>query len=296
MNVRDSDFDVLLAEWLEDDAFVAPVTPVEAAVDFARTNPRRRDWLAFLRRDAMTARATTGLRPVVIAVAVAALLALVIGGAVLIGSQPEPTPTPMPSATANSTATPVAARPLPADGALAPGQYTVGVPGGPVTVSLTIGDDNWTSGSWYIMDPPEFTRQISFWTVGNVYEDLCDSASLPPSPVGPTVDDLVAALDAQAGSTMSPAHDVVVGGYSGKRLTMRPRRSACSGDASPMWVDPSGEPGRGLETGTASQDRIWILDVEGERLVIVASTGDPNDDVAAAVIDDVIASMEFAIN
>ena len=39
MNVRDSDFDRLLAEWLEDDAFVAPATPVEAAVDFARIQP-----------------------------------------------------------------------------------------------------------------------------------------------------------------------------------------------------------------------------------------------------------------
>ena len=127
----------------------------------------------------MTSRATTGLRPVAIAVAVAAVLALAIGGAVLIGSTPEPTPTPLPSATAIPTATPVAARQLPTGGALAAGQYTVGVPGGPVTVSLTIGDDNWTSGGWYIMDPPDFTRQISFWTVGNVYEDLCDSASLP---------------------------------------------------------------------------------------------------------------------
>ena len=292
MNVRDSDFDALLAEWLEDDPNVSSAAPVEGAVDFARTHPRHRDWLAFLRRDAMST-TTTGLRTVGIAVAVAAILVIAIGGAVLIGSTPEPTPTPQPSATAIPTATPVAAQQLPAGGEVAAGQYTVGVPGGPVVVSLTIGDDNWTSGGWYIMNPPDFTRQVSFWTVGNVYADLCDSASLPAVATGPTVDDLVTALDAQAGSRMSPAVDVVVGGHSGKRVTMKPRRSACSGDPSPMWVDPSGEPGRGLEPG--SRDTIWILDVEGERIVIVASPRDPADEVATGIIDDVIASMEFAV-
>ena len=239
---------------------------------------------------------TTGLRTVGIAVAVAAVLALAIGGAVLIGSTPQPTPTPLPSATAIPTATPIAARPLPADGEVAAGQYTVGVPGGPVVVSLTIGDDNWTSGGWYIMNPPDFTRQVSFWTVGNVYEDLCDPGSLPAVATGPTVDDLVAALDAQAGSRMSPAFDVVVGGYSGKRLTMNwSQRNRCSADGPwTMWVDPSGEPGRGLEPG--SRDAIWILDVEGERLVIVASPRDPADEDAAGIIDDVIASMQFAVD
>ena len=178
MNVRDSDFDALLAEWLEDDAFVSPSAPVEVAVDFARAHPRRRDRLAFLRRDAMTARATTGLRPVAIAVAVAALLVFAIGGAVLIGSGPDPSPTPIPSATAIPTATPVAAVPCRPVEPCA-GSVHRGVPGGPVTVSLTIGDDGWTSGGWYIMNPPAFSRSVSFWTIGNVYEDLCDPASLP---------------------------------------------------------------------------------------------------------------------
>jgi hypothetical protein len=293
MNVRDSDFDALLAEWLEDDPFVSPAAPVEAAVDFARSHPRRRDRLAFLRRDAMTSRATTGLRPVAIAVAVAALLVFAIGGAVLIGSGPDPSPTPMPSATAIPTATPVGAAPLPAGGALAPGQYTVRVPGGPITVSLTIGDDGWESGGWYLMNPPAFSRSVSFWTVGNVYEDLCDSASLAAPAIGPTVDDLVTALDMQASSRMSPAVDVVMGGYSGKRLTMSwPPSTACSGDPLPMWVDPNGEIGRSLEPG--SRDTLWILDVDGERLVIVAYHVRA-DEVAASIVDDVIASMEFAV-
>jgi hypothetical protein len=99
MNVRDSEFDQLLAEWPEGDPVVASRAPVEAAVEFARSHPRRRDWLAFLRRDAMTPRAMTGLRPVVILAAVVALLALAFGGAVIIGSRPDMSPTPTAEAT-----------------------------------------------------------------------------------------------------------------------------------------------------------------------------------------------------
>ena len=221
MNVRDSDFDALLAEWLEDDAFVAPVTPVEAAVDFARTNPRRRDRLAFLRRDAMTLRTTTGLRPVAIAVAVAALLAFVIGGAVLIGSAPEPTPTPLPSATAVPTATPVAHPPLPATGGVA--AWSVHRWGARLDPSSSRSRSPTTTGrravgtSWIPLASPDRSRS-GRWAMSMT--TCCDSGSLPAIATGPTVDDLVAALDAQAGSRMSPAVDVVVGGYSGKHVTM----------------------------------------------------------------------------
>ena len=94
---------------------------------------------------------------------------------------------------------------------------------------------------------------------------------------------------------MSPAHDVVVGGYPGKRLTMRPQRNACADDGPwTMWVDPNGDDGRGLEPESRDRpDKLWILDVDGERLVIVAT---PFDKAAAGIVDDVIATMEFAID
>jgi hypothetical protein len=104
MNVRDSEFDQLLAEWLEDDPIVAPAAPVEAAVEFARIHPQRGDWLAWLRRDAMTTRAAPRLRPVAVLVAIVALMVLVVGGAVLMGSEPDTTPTPASSPSASPSA------------------------------------------------------------------------------------------------------------------------------------------------------------------------------------------------
>jgi hypothetical protein len=295
MNVRDSEFDQLLADWLEDDPFVAPAVPVEAAIDFARAHPRRRDWLAFLRRDAMTTRATTGLRPVAILLAVVAVLLAAVGGAVIIGSAPDATPVPSPSATAIPTSTPVAVRPLPPDGALSPGQYRTGVPDSPVTVAMTIGG-GWSSGGWYIMNPPELTHQVSFWTVGDVNSDACDwGGTLPRRSIGPTVDDLVSALDAQSNTNMSTPADVVIDGYAGKRVRMStPHKIDCSGiDSLVMWVDPAGNPGRGLEP-TGTYDTLWILDVDGHRVVIDTSTDLSKD--ARAEVSDVMNSIQFEVN
>jgi hypothetical protein len=295
MNIRDSEFDRMLAEWLEDDTFVAPAAPVEAAVDFARIHPRRRDWLTFLRRDAMTTRATTGLRPVAILLAVVALLALGVGGAVYVASRPEATPTP--TVLPSPTTSPLAVLPMPPSGALVAGRYRLEVPDSPVTVDLTIGE-GWTSGDWYIMNPPEFTHHISFWTVGNVNEDACDwNGTLPNPPIGPTVDDLVSALDAQKNTDMSAPIEVEVGGHAGKQVTVQiaadftPPEGTCDPDLT-IWVGPDGEQGRSVTANLDNPpDTVWILDVDGQRVVIV-TTYDPSDAEAQMVMD----SLEFAVN
>ena len=103
MNVRDSEFDQFLAEWLEDDPVVAPAAPVEAAVDFARIHPQRGNWLAWLGIDAMTTGAAPGLRPVGVLIAIVALLVLAVAGAVLIGSEPDATPTPTPASSPSAS-------------------------------------------------------------------------------------------------------------------------------------------------------------------------------------------------
>lgn len=316
MNVRDSEFDRLLAEWLEDDSFIAPAAPVEAAVDFARAHPRRRDWLAPLRRDAMTTRPTTGLRPVAIVIAVALLLVLAIGGAVLIGSDPEATPTPVPSTAASPTPTPVAVLPLPIDTApLAPGRYTGALvaPGQPpvappdpaetsVEVEFTVGS-GWSvtqplggaTCCWYITGQ---RRSISYWPVSNVYADACDTGFVVDPPIGPTVDDLVTALDAQENTEMSDPIDVTVGGHPGKQFEMTPASTVSEfcADVLTLWPDLGGDPGRGIvRDGGPGEDTqpVWVIDVDGHRVVFVAWTTGTNTDDADAVAE-VMASMEFS--
>jgi hypothetical protein len=63
---------------------------------------------------------------------------------------------------------------------------------------------------------------LAFAVVGNVYVDPChyrDAGLLIPS-VGPSVDDLTAALVAMEGGNVSAPIDVIVGGYPGKQLTI----------------------------------------------------------------------------
>jgi hypothetical protein len=339
MNVRDSEFDRLLAGWLEDDAFVAPASPVEAAVDFARNHPRRRDWLAFARRDAMTARATTGLRPVAVFAAVAAVLLIGAASVALIGSLPVETARPTTTATAAPTAiastppaspsvTPVAVLPLPRTGSVMAGTYRVEFPDSPVTVDLTL-EDRWKAGSsfteqgaaepWnvqYLLDAGDFSHTIWFYTVGNVNTDGCDwEGTQPDPPIGPTVDDFVAALDAQQNTDLSNPVDVVLDGYAGKRVDMRVSER---GDCRPnegrpplvMWVRPNGQPGAPLvfDPVTPSFITVWILDVDGHRVVVdtylnpafKAGLGEAAHVEAMAQAEaEVLAvmdSMEFAVN
>ena len=319
MNVRDSEFDQLLAEWLEDDPNVAPALPVEAAVDFARIHPRRRDWLAFLRRDAMTTRSSTGLRPVAILAAVIAVLVLAVGGAVLIGSRPDATPSP----NASPSGTPVAVRQLPVGTApLEPGRYTGGLvapgsaavgsgpddePEEPIDVEFTVGS-GWSVGQyperasccWYINGEG---RSISYWPVIRVYADACDTAGPNGSAhggrqIGPTVDDFVTAMDEQKYTNMSEPIDVTIGGYPGKRFEMT------AGSQVPaycttlfLWPDIGGDPGRGIAiNGGPGEDTqpVYVIDVEGHRVVFVAwTTGTYPPDAEA--VEEVMNSMEFSV-
>jgi hypothetical protein len=239
--------------------------------------------------------------PVRVAVALAAVAIIAfVGFRYLVpdntgDTSPSTTPTPTPSS--SPTATPVGVRPLPqfGGGRLDPGQYSVAVPDSPVTATIAIGDDGWSTGGWYIMDPPDFSKQVSFWTVANVHQDWCDPESLPEPAIGPTVDDLVAALDAQENTDMSPAVDVEVGGFAGKRVTIQfVDLVQCNDrDLLSYFVTPSG-PGRDMQPGRA--DTLWILNVDGNRVVICSSQSDPEDTAAATAIAGVIDSLELAAN
>jgi hypothetical protein len=306
MNERN--VDQLLDAWLDLGPDVAPDRVHSAVALEVRTTRQAFGWSRWA-----SERFPSMNNPVRIAVALAAaaVIAFVGFSYLLPDNTGDDDATPTPTVTASPTATPVAVRPLPPFGTgLNSGTYKLevipgsDVSGSGVAATFSIGS-GWQSGGWYIMNPPAFTKSVSFWSVGNVYEDICaadggvaTASELPNPPVGPNVDDLVAALDAQANTDMSRAADVVVGGYSGTRVTVTeadPYADHCIGDdfPRPMWVDPSGEPGRGIQPG--QRDIMWILDVEGQRVVIVATQNQDDIDATesvAAVID----SLEFEVN
>jgi hypothetical protein len=112
-----TDLDRVLGEWLNEGPTRAPDHPVDAAIEHARSHPRRRDPLAFLRPDPMAPRSLgIGARPVMVLAVLGLLLAAVV--AVGVGSNRDPAvvgPSPSMSASQPPPASPspsTAASPL----------------------------------------------------------------------------------------------------------------------------------------------------------------------------------------
>ena len=116
---------------------------------------------------------------------------------------------------------------------------------------------------------------ISAWTVGNVYAEPCLwVGTLLDPPIDQSVDGLVAGLVSQQGRHASAATAVTLDGFTGKFMELTvPARidlADCHDGEFRTWVDPMGG-ARNLEPG--QRDLLWIVDVEGSRLVIDAALG-----------------------
>jgi hypothetical protein len=116
---------------------------------------------------------------------------------------------------------------------------------------------------------------ISAWTVGNVYADPCHSAgTLLLPPIGPSVGGLVAGLASQKNHPSSEATDVTLDGFSGKYMELTVPAGVhladCDAGEFRTWTHTMGGQ-RSLEPG--QRDLLWIVDVDGTRLVIDAALG-----------------------
>lgn len=114
---------------------------------------------------------------------------------------------------------------------------------------------------------------IAFLTVDNVVADPCDRSDpeLDP-PVGPSVDDLVAAISNLQGFDVTDASDVTVDGFSGRQfeLTAPDGDGGCadvSDDGFGTWTTPSRTNGM----GPGEVNLLRVLDVDGVRLVVTAA-------------------------
>jgi hypothetical protein len=132
---------------------------------------------------------------------------------------------------------------------------------------------------------------VAFWVVTNVFTDPCGGADLAEPPIGPSVDDLVAALRELPRREATIPTDVSIDGSRGTYLELR-------ADEDLDGCDPRGF--RAWAAGTESRrsppgdhDRLWILDVGGTRLVInvVTRPGVSADEVAA--LEAIVASIRF---
>jgi len=138
---------------------------------------------------------------------------------------------------------------------------------------------------------------VSITTVSNLVTDGCTDHSWADPPVGPSVDDLAAALaDLAPFEVTSPPSEVTMHGYSGKHLEwVVPdlpmegtgddlRFAGCiDGNLSSWAAFVDTEPGDAYYGyGLGDREEFWILDVAGTRLMISAgrSSGPTPADLA----------------
>ena len=219
--------------------------------------------------------------------AAAAIVAAVLIGAIVvygnggigIGSS---TPSPSASRTVAPSPTPVESGSLPQAGFVIQGSYEIADPF-QVQLGLEIGPgwSMWSSGvlsetvALYKTSPdPPSGLAIGFLIVHNVLADPCDptAGELDP-PTGPAPIDLAEALASQTGTESTDPVPVEIDGYSGVFLDYRNTGDGECGNMQ-RW------PGRDALVG--ERDQVWILDVDGTRLVIDAASfeGTSEEDIA----------------
>ncbi len=157
-----------------------------------------------------------------------------------------------------------------------PGRWGVtalGDPGAPVPVfDVPEGFQGHESWIWTDNQGPGEFAQLSSWTPSSVPVDPCNPKQSSP-PLGATVEDFAAALAAQKLTTTTAPVPVTVDNHAGLYLELTtPARfdyKACGPDGMQIWATGLTDP-RALDESVT--DRYWILDVDGQRVVICAMT------------------------
>jgi hypothetical protein len=134
---------------------------------------------------------------------------------------------------------------------------------------------------------------MGFLTVTTLAGDPCRWNEAIDIEVGPTVDNLVTALTANPGYETNDPADVTLGGFSGKRIDVQVPAdldlATCS--QGQFWVWNLGDGQTIYAQGPEGRFHLWILDVEGSRVLVMTHDfpGTPPDDQAElqAIVDSI---------
>jgi hypothetical protein len=133
---------------------------------------------------------------------------------------------------------------------------------------------------------------VFFDNVTNIYTDSCPSVLVDP-PVGPTVDDLASAWANLPGFHATAPTDITVDGFHGKQVEFTVpdyNKTDCPDGDFKLWASGNGA----WWADTPNQhNQLWILDVNGTRLVIVAFVDPDASPQDRADLDQVLASIQI---
>ena len=179
---------------------------------------------------------------------------------------------------------------------VAPRTVTEIVPGTDLTITYAL-PDGWTTSDQLVITADVATVHFSP-NVDNVYADGCEHTLLVP-PLGPSVDDLANVWATLPGFTATTPVDITVDGYAGKRVDYTlpdyptvagpndgGRNADCVGSTFALW--------NGFWAQTpGQQNRQWIIDVDGTRLVINEWSEPGTTPEQLADMDQFLASLQI---
>ena len=135
-----------------------------------------------------------------------------------------------------------------------------------------------------IAGPPQGAGLVVYGADMLVYGDPCAWESTRPDDPAASLDELVAALSAQASRDATPPVDVTVGGYPGKMLTLHVPADAvftdCDRGEFRTLVEVETDDAR-FHQGPGQIDEVWVVDVDGTFVFIDAGyfAATPAEDV-----------------
>jgi hypothetical protein len=189
-----------------------------------------------------------------------------------------------------------------ADGsvALPAGRYALAADGGGTSrlAVLQVPEGFHGFGGWSLGaeegPPNNHFHGVSYHTVEAVPEDGC-SRDDQPMDAGTSPEDLVAALDAQKMTSTTAPEPVSLAGHDGMYLELtasqriRPKR--CTDGVFEIWS--SGSDGHWLLFEPGQVDRLWLLDVDGQTVVLDARSVPEVTQDQVDVITDIVESVRF---
>jgi hypothetical protein len=211
--------------------------------------------------------------------------ALAVVGALLTAcSDSPPGPGPTPSAPTTTAPSPPGWTPLTEDttGLLPAGRVGLaanGRPDAPWAV-VEVPEGFSTIGGWVIFDEdPEGGGGVGYWTISEVVRDPCSELGDDNAiDAGRTAVDLVRSLRRQKLTRMTAPVPVTVDGYEGHSLEMHVPKGIDFAECPAYNLWESDPAGARHMSGPGEVDKLWILDVEGEVVVLTATV--PGDAAA----------------
>jgi hypothetical protein len=278
----DQAYERAASEWLESGSDRTPPWVVDAVLLAIRSTPQERDLRVPWRSNLMPAYMRLAAAAAIVAVLGVGALAYLNRGPDVGTVQPSQTP---------STAPPSPSPAVLRNGPLTAGAYTTQTVF-PVPIMVTV-PDGWaaltaTGRTVSILDTGEDgAAYLGFWIVDAAERDPCGLGGVGDTPVGPTVSDLAAALAGAPGFDATGPTAVSVDGIDGEYVELTGPLPGCSAPEVELWRTADGSC-RCMEP-IAERNRLWILDVDGNRLVIDAvdyAASDGGQGTTAADLED----------